>query len=52
MPLLLAGAAALLAGGFFFDKAGEGINDAGTGIIKVAIAGGVGYFALKKLKVM
>lgn len=52
MPLLLAGAAALVAGGFFIDKAGEGVNDASNAVIKIAIAGGIGFVIAKKLKVI
>jgi hypothetical protein len=53
MPLLLfAGAAALGAFGYAADKTGEGVNDAGTGLVKIAAAAGVGYFIAKKLKVI
>lgn len=52
MPFLFAGAALLVAGGFFVDKAGEGINDASNAAIKLAIAGGVGFIVAKKLKVI
>ena len=52
MPIVLVGIAALFAGGYFIDKFGEGLNDAGTGVVKVALVGGVGYITLKKLKVL
>lgn len=53
MPLLLIGGAALLfGGGHFLDKAGEGANDFSNAAIKIAVVAGVGYVALKKLKVM
>lgn len=53
MPLFIYGGAALLAAfGFAADKTGEGINDASTGIIKIAVAAGIGYVVAKKLKVI
>lgn len=48
MPLLLLGIAGIAALGYGADKVGEGINDASTGIVKVAIVGGVGFFIAKK----
>lgn len=53
MPLLLfGGAAVLLGGGFFVDKAGEGANDAANATIKLAVAAGIGFIVAKKLKVI
>ena len=52
MPLLIGLAALLTAGGFFVDKAGEGVDDASNGAVKLAAAGVVGYIALKKFKVI
>ncbi len=53
MPLFLFGGAALLAAsGFAADKTGEGVNDASTGLIKIAAAAGIGYIVAKKLKVI
>lgn len=52
IPLILAGAAALIGGGFFIDKAGEGVEDASNGIIKLALVGGIGLLVLKKAKVI
>lgn len=53
MPfLLLAGAAVLVSGGFFVDKAGEATNDAANASIKLAVAAGIGFVAAKKLKVI
>ena len=45
-------AALLVAGGYFVDKTGEGVNDASTGAIKLALAGGIGFIIAKKLKVI
>lgn len=39
-------------GGYFVDKAGEGINDAGTGVAKLAVIGLGGFYVLKKMKVI
>jgi len=53
VPLLLFGGAAVLAAfGFAADKTGEGVNDASTGIIKIAVAAGVGYIVAKEMKVI
>lgn len=53
MPILLFAGAALLGGfGFAADKTGEGIDHASNGLIKIAIAAGVGYVVAKKLKVI
>jgi len=59
MPLIpaaiklgLTAAGVMFAGGFFVDKTGEGINDASNGIVKIAVAGGVAYIILKKVKVL
>jgi hypothetical protein len=42
----------LAATGFFIDKTGEGVNDASNAVIKLAAAGAIGFFALKKAKVI
>jgi len=54
MPLIAVSAVAalLVSGGFFIDKAGEGVNDASNAAIKIAIAGGIGFIVAKKLKVI
>lgn len=52
MPLLYGVAALAVAFGYGADKAGEGINDAGTGLAKVAVVGIVGFVVLKKFKVI
>jgi hypothetical protein len=52
MPQLLALTGLIFAGGFFVDKTGEAVNDASSGLVKIAIVGGVGFVALKKLKVI
>ena len=51
MPLLLlGGAAALFGGGYFIDKTGEGVNDASSGLLKLAVAAGIGYYIYKQVK--
>lgn len=45
-------AALLVAGGFFIDKTGEGVNDASSGIVKVALGAGALFFVAKKLRVI
>lgn len=53
IPFIIAGGlAALIGGGFFIDKAGEGVESASNGILKLAIVGGIGLYALKKAKVI
>jgi len=56
MPPLILGSlvltGALTAAGYFFDKTGEGANDAANGAVKLVVASGVTYFALKKTKVL
>lgn len=53
MPLLIFGGAALLtAFGYAADKTGEGVNDASTGLVKIAVAGAVIYYGAKKFKVI
>ena len=52
MPWLLAGAAFLVAGGYFADKAGEGVNNAGNGALKIAAAGAGAYLLAKHFKVL
>lgn len=53
MPLLLIGVPfALAATGFFIDKAGEGINDASSGILKIGVGAVAGYVILKKTGVL
>lgn len=54
MPIALiwGGSALLLAFGYAADKTGEGVNDAGTGFIKIAVAGTAAYIVAKKLKVI
>ena len=42
----------LAATGFFIDKTGEGVNDASNAAIKLAAAAGIGFFVLKKAKVI
>lgn len=54
MPYLIilgipAGLAAL---GYFTDKTGEGVESASNGILKLAVAGGIGFFVAKKAKVI
>lgn len=49
MNILIAGAALFVAGGWFFDKAGEGINDASNGALKLIAVGGVAYIVYKKV---
>lgn len=51
MPLLIAIPLGLAALGFFADKTGEGIDSASNGIVKLAVAGAIGFIALKKAKV-
>ncbi len=51
MPYLIgAGAIALI--GLGGKLAGDGINSAASGGVKIAIAGGAGYYLLKKTKVI
>ena len=53
MPILIAlgaGAGAAWLIGKAIDKAGEGVNDAGTGAIKFAVAGAIGAGAVIMLK--
>ena len=52
MPLLIFAGAALVGGGFFLDKAGEGANDAANATIKLAVAAGIGFVVAKKLGVI
>ena len=52
MPILIATPFILAGFGYFFDKAGEGIDSASNGVIKIAVAGGIGYIVLKKAKVI
>jgi len=52
MPWLIAGGFALLSGGYFADKAGEGVNDASTGALKLAAAGAIAFYVAKKAKVI
>jgi hypothetical protein len=42
------GIAALIALGYSADKVGEGIDDAGTGALKIAVGAGVAYYLAKK----
>ncbi len=51
MPYLI-GAGLLVALGYASDKAGQGISDAGSGLVKMAIAGSIGFVVLKKAKVI
>ena len=46
------GSALLVAFGFAADKTGEGVNDASNGVLKLAVAAGIGYVVAKKLKVL
>lgn len=41
-----------MAAGYFADKAGEGMNDLGNGLVKVAVVGVTGAILLKKFKVI
>lgn len=50
--IFVGGSALLLALGFGAEKTGEGIDSAGNGAIKFAIAAGVGFVIAKKLKVI
>jgi len=52
MPQILGIAALIAAGGFFLDKTGEGVNDASTGLVKIALAGAVLFWVGKKTKVI
>lgn len=52
MHLIVGGAVILLAGGYFLDKAGEGVNDASNGLVKIALAGAAIYAGAKYLKVL
>lgn len=49
---MIAGGAGLAGLGIFTDKVGEGVNEVSNGFVKLAIAGGVTYVALKKAKVI
>tara|TARA_B100001989_G_C24505731_1_gene447432 strand:+ start:1019 stop:1177 length:159 start_codon:yes stop_codon:yes gene_type:complete len=51
MPYLLIGGV-LLALGYAAKQTGEGIDTAGTGAIKIALAGVAGYYVLKQTKVI
>lgn len=46
---VLAGAGLLVALGYSADKAGEGLNDAGTGALKFAIVTSLGYLIYRKV---
>jgi hypothetical protein len=50
MPILIGGMviAGLVALGYSADKVGEGINDTGTGALKIAAVAGVGFYIAKK----
>ncbi len=52
MHLIAVGIGAVIAGGYFIDKTGEGVNDASTGLIKMALTGALLYYGAKKLKVV
>lgn len=52
MPYLIAAPFILTGLGFFADKTGEGIDHAANGLLKLAVAGGVGFYLLKKTKVI
>ena len=49
MPWLI-GIAAIAAFGYVTDKVGEGINDAGSGALKITLAAGAAYLIYKKVK--
>ena len=51
MPFLLWGGL-FLASGYAVKNAGEGVNEASNGMVKLAIAGTVLYIGAKKLKVI
>jgi len=52
-PWTIGAVAALLASaGIFTDKAGEGIDSASNGVLKLALAAGVGFVILRQTKVI
>lgn len=51
MPWLI-GSAVIIALGYGADKTGEGIDSASNGVMKLAVTGAVGFYALKKMKVI
>jgi len=48
MPFLLLGVAGLFGFGYAADKVGEGVNDASSGALKLALAAGAIYYIAKK----
>lgn len=52
MPILALGVVGLLAAGYFIDKTGEGISDAGDGVAKIGVTAGILFLGAKYFKVL
>lgn len=49
LPWAAAGIAGIAATGYTADKIGEGVDDAGSGLVKTAVAAAVAYYLFKKV---